>query len=254
MSEDTDIDILPPEMGEAVETKPKQRFGLPILLSAMFVASALGAGAMYFAANMLKTPAPNLSPLTASVETLKRENKTLKTQIAGLQSDIKAIPKAETVNLSVIKSRLENLEKIDPQTIDPDLIARLEALKSDGSEALDLSDILARIDALESRPATIMAAPVAARAEKPDTQAAMAFPAAKIMTVLDKAEASQGWLKKSLNKHISVQSEDNPRYLLELAVKNIEAENIEAAIAAFDKLPADAKAAGQDWRDSVESN
>jgi len=70
---------------------------------------------------------------------------------------------------------------------------------------------------------------------------------------LDKSEASEGWLKKSLKKHISVQSEDNPRYLLEIITRNIEDENIDAAISAFDKLPVEAKAAAVDWRESMES-
>jgi len=58
-------------------------------------------------------------------------------------------------------------------------------------------------------------------------------------------------LKRSLKKHISVQSDDNPHYLLEVIVQNIEDGNIEAALSAFDKLPDEAKAAAQAWRESL---
>jgi len=58
-------------------------------------------------------------------------------------------------------------------------------------------------------------------------------------------------LKRSLKKHISVQSDDNPHYLLELIVQSVEDGNIETAITAFDKLPDEAKAAGKTWRDSL---
>lgn len=208
---------------------------------------------MYFVTNMLKAPAPNLAPLTASIETLSAENKTLKAQVTRLQRDIKAIPKPETIDLSALETRLDRLETAEPQVLDPDLVTRLEALKEEGSDALDLSDILARIEVLETRPAmiTTLRAPEALTAPKAEVN--IAFPEAEILAVLDKAEETQGWLKKSLNKHISVQSEDNPRYLVELVVKNIETKNIDAAIAAFDKLPAEAKAAASDWRKTVES-
>lgn len=264
MNENTDVEIISPEAlepeVEPIEGKPRKRFGLAGVLLTAFLASASGAGAMYFAINMLKAPAPtvNLTPLTERVEALNSENKTLKAQIARMQRDIKAKPTPVAVDLSGIENRLKNLEATKPQVMDPDLIARLEALQEDGSEALDLSDILDRIEALELRPAQMIEVPVAAVVE-PEGAASLAavnipFPKANILGVLDKADSSQGWLKRSLNKHISVQSEDNPRYLVELIVENIEAGKLDAAIAAFDKLPIDAKAAASEWRNSVESN
>lgn len=264
MNENSDVEILPPEALEPelrqVEAKPRKRYGLVGLGVTAFLASAFGAGAMYLVAESLKTPAPtvNLAPLTEQVETLNAENKTLKAQLTRLQRDVKASPKSLAVDLSGIETRLERLEGAKPQAVDPDLIARLEALKESGSEALDLSDILARIEALETRLVENVAAPIEAVNERavPTAQAAaiIPFPKAKILAALDDADKSQGWLKRSLKKHISVQSEDNPRYLVELVSENVEAENLDAAIAAFDKLPPEAKAVATEWRNNVESN
>jgi len=245
MSEETDIEILSPE----IETFPRKRFGFPALLITAFLASGFGSGAMFFVSEMVKKPIPNLAPLTGKVEVLTTENKTLKAQIVRLQRDIKALPKPKVVDLSDIQARLEDLENAEAQPIDPDLVARLEVLKTEGSEALDLSDILARLEALENRP--IAAKPIIADTASETVN--IEFPTAAILAVLDKSEASEGWLKKSLKKHISVQSEDNPRYLLEIITRNIEDENIDAAISAFDKLPVEAKAAAADWRESMES-
>ncbi|MEP3890038.1 MAG: hypothetical protein ABJN69_06190 [Hellea sp.] len=260
MNETKDIEISQPEI-QNVETKPRKRFGAPLLLGAAFLASAFGAGAMYVAAELRKTPAPDLTPLTVSIDKLsadnkmlKADNKSLKAQLTRLQRDIKAASNPAVVDLSGVESRLDRLEAAEPQALYPDLIARLEALKEDGSEALDLSDILTRLEALEARPVLVASAPVETAIIMPQPIENIAFPEAKILAVLDKAEASQGWLKKSLNKHISVQSEGNPRFLVELVIKNIEAENFDAAIAAFDKLPAEAKAVATDWRKNIESN
>jgi len=38
---------------------------------------------------------------------------------------------------------------------------------------------------------------------------------------------------------------------VELIIQNIEDGNIEAALSAFDKLPAEAKVAGAQWRESL---
>ena len=247
MSEEAEIDVETAEL----EAEPRKRFGLPVLFGAALLALITGAGAMYGAAKSLQKPLPDMVPLTARIESLTSENKTLKAQVTRLQRDVKAIPKPASVDVSAIENRLERLEKSEPQAIDPDLIARLEVLKAEGgSEALDLSDILARLEALEARPI----APRPAAAASPQSTIDIPFPSAEVLAALDKAEASQGWLKKSLKKHISVQSDDNPRFLLESVVQNIEAGNKDAAIAAFDKLPAGAKAVASEWRQSVESN
>jgi len=246
MSEDPDIDIALPQE-EA--PKPERRIGIKTVGLGVIIASLLGAGGGAILSKMLQAPAADISPLTTHIEALQSENKTLKAQVARLQRDIKALPKPHAVNLVPIEGRLKALESAAPQDIDAELIARLEALKEEGSEALDLLDIMARIEALENRPASVMpvkVTPAFTAAATPDP-----FPEATVLAALETSEPSGGWLKRSLKKHISVQSDENPHYLVELIVQNMEDGNIEAALTAFDKLPADAKAAAAGWRESL---
>ena len=246
MSEDADIEITLPD-SEAV--KPQRQIGLKTLGLGVIIAALLGAGGGAMLSQTLQNPATDISPLATNIEALKTENKTLKAQITRLQRDIKALPKPAALDLSDIETRLKALEAAKPQAIDTDLIARLEALQKEGSEVLDLSDITARIEALEARPAPISSANIAPAPSR--AAITLPFPKAAILKALESSEPAGGWLKRSLKKHISVQSEDNPQYLVELIVQNIEEENIEAALTAFDKLPAEAKAAGAAWRASL---
>jgi len=246
MSEDADIEILPEPEEET--SKPELRVGFKTLGLGVIIASILGAGGGTMLSKMMQKPAVDISPLMTKLEALQSDNKALKAQVTRLQQDIKARPKPVAVDLTNIEARLAELESAEPQEIDTDLVARLEALKENGSEALDLSDITARIEALENRPSVISSnvAPTLS-----DVRAAEPFPEAAILAALDISEPSSGWLKRSLKKHISVQSGDNPHYLVELIVQNIEDGNIEAALTTFDKLPDEAKAAGQAWRESL---
>lgn len=249
MSENTDIEVM--SQDEEV-TKPVRHIGLKALGLGMIIAALLGTGGGAVLSKLLQKPAVNISTLTTTLGVLKSENKTLKAQVARLQRDIKTSPKPAAIDLSSIETRLGALEGAKPQVIDQDLLARLETLKEEGSEALDLSDIIARLEALETRPVSTATIPIVS--VQPHKSISETFPKAAILAAIEASEPSGGWLKRSLKKHISVQSEDNPRYLLELIAQNIKDRNIEAALAAFDKLPAEAKAAGQDWRESAIQN
>ena len=246
MSEDADIEIIPPE-GEDV--KPQRQIGVKALGLGVIIAALLGAGGGAMLSKTLQRPAVDISPLTTNIEALEVENKTLKAQLTRLQRDIKALPQPAAIDLSDIEMRLKTLETAKPQEIDTDLITRLEALQEEGSEALVLSDITARLEALETRPVTVSPANISPVQSKETTS--LPFPEAAILKTLESSQPTGGWLKRSLKKHISVQSEDNPQYLVELIVENIEDGNIEAAMAAFDKLPAEAKAVGAAWHASL---
>ena len=76
------------------------------------------------------------------------------------------------------------------------------------------------------------------------------FPKADILKALDEADASLGWVKRTINRNITVQTEDNPRYLVELIEVDLKAKDYSKAVAKFDKLPELAKIAGKDWRDA----
>jgi len=247
MSEDLDIEITPPS---EETSKPERRVGFKTLGLGVILASLFGAGGGAMLSQILQKPDVDISPLSKNIEALQTENTSLESQITRLQRDLKDLPKPKPVNLKAIQSRLGALENAKPQEIDPELVTRLEALKEEGSQALDLSDILARIEALENRPVAIAPA-VNVAPNISDVSSVEPFPEATILAALEASEPSGGWLKRSLKKHISVQSDENPHYLVELIVENIEDGNIEAALTAFDKLPDEAKALGQVWRDSL---
>ncbi len=246
IKEDADIEILPPQ---EVRSKPERRVGFKTLGIGVIIASLFGAGGGTLLSKTVQKPAMDIAPLTTSLEALNSENKTLKAQVSRLQRDVKALPKPAAIDLTTIEARLNALESAKPQKIDPELVARLEALNEEGSEALDLSDIMARIEALETRPP--VAAPANVVPVLSAVKTSVPFPEAAILARLETSQPSGSWLKRSLKKHISVQSDDNPHYLVELIVQNIEDGNIEAALTAFDKLPAEAKAAAQAWRESL---
>jgi len=275
MSETSEIEVASDEVMD-VEDKPKRSVGFKTLGIAALLAIILGAAGSAFISKTTAKSAPSLAPIHAKLEILTSENKALKDEIAKLQRRIKAIPKPASVDLSNIEFRLKGLETVKPQTIDTDLVERLEALKSEGSEALDLSDITRRLDSLETigvsdetreliqdlyeRVAEWEIRLEDARTRSTQTAAIPAikmpstidFPKASILAALEAGEPSAGWLQKTLKKHISVQSENNPHYLVELIEADIENSDMSAAITKFDKLPDEAKLAAQDWRSSLE--
>jgi len=280
---------------DAVETpaEPKRKFvGYKTLVFATLIAAALGTLGGGAISQFSASPVSDLTPLTAQLEKLASENQTLKARLSRFERDIKKPSPVQNIDLSVIQSRLAALEEADPPTlapaIDADILSRLEALQEDGSEALDLSAILGRLEKLEERPlqiaqtsegdqqalTEIIKSEILADAEFIETisvnqnkamitdadTAEMAspktpdipFPKTAILKALNEADASQSWLKRTLNKHITVQSEDNPRYLVELIELDINGENFSGAVTKFDKLPQTAKIAGKAWREAFE--
>lgn len=310
MIDETDIDARADEIDVEVLTKaedklvkPRRFIGYKTLGLATIIAALLGAGGGGVLSKVTAPSAPNLSPLKAQIETANSDNKALKAQLARLQQDMKkqgarqAKP-APKIDLSAIETRLLELENAKPQTIevatpiDPDLVTRLEALQSEGSDALDLSDILARLEKLETK--DTMESTLEPRLTPADREALLAalksdlmtdesfekgaaltppiqplnvnvlenvnvpdvlptFPKAAVLEALSEADKSS-WIKRTLNKRITVQSEDNPRYLTELIEQDLEAGHISDALTKFDKLPETAKSAAQDWRDAFKDN
>lgn len=281
MVDDIDIEELPEERYAAIDEealpapiKSQRLVGYKTLGLAMIVAALLGAGGGGILSKFAAPSAPNLSPLKAQIDTAVSENKSLKAQLARLQQDIKkqgGKATAPKIDLSGIEARLTSLESSEPQItelpIDPDLVARLEALQNEGSDALDLSDILARLERLETdREALLMdlksnletdesfgvGKTVSLQSSSADLvvpDVLPTFPKAAILVALSEADQSS-WLKRTLNKRITVQSEDNPRYLVKLIETDLEAGHISDALIKFDKLPQTAKSAAQDWRNA----
>lgn len=273
------------------ETKPRKCFGAPALMTSAFLSSVIGGGVVWLASQYYAPKAADMTPLQTRLETLSNdvaalnaENEKLKTSVSSLENAPKSMDVSGDVSapidLKPIEIRLAALEGAKPTEIDPELVTRLEALQSSGSEALDLSDILsrlddiektasekpdlpdvtgaelteltARLDALENRPVSLQPVATLTAVSMPVSNAAVPveFPTDMVLASLPK---EGGWFERSLKKHISVQSEENPRYLVELIQKNIETDDLDGARAAFDKLPPEAKAAAQAWRDSLKN-
>ena len=283
------------------EAKPRfvgyKTLGLATLLAAI-MGTIGGTGLSKFTTSS----GPDLASLNSQLEKVQSENQALKAQLTRLQSELKKPRSAAKVDLSGIQSRMAALEKTNAQIlktqnetstpkIDPDLVARLEALQEEGSPALDLSDIKTRLDKVETDASTAPSDLIDDRealiaqlkteiladetflqtltpiAEASNPNAAVIdksasdetlprgsvlppFPKASILRALDEADASLGWVKRTLNKNITVQSEDNPRYLVELIEMDLKSKDYSEALAKFDKLPELAKMAGKDWRDA----
>jgi len=251
---DPDEDMPAPDPVAQIESKAPKSVGYVMLgLATIFAALAGGIGGAVFSV-MTEQPAADLTEVKRELSLAQGENKSLKTQIAKLERDVKTIPVPKSIDLSAIRARLEILESAEAPVIDPDLVTPLESLQNEGSDVMDLSEIYARLEALETRPVKIET-PVAAITDIEAAPAidAPAFPKAEILAALDEQDKSKGWLKRTIDKNIFVQSEDNPRYLVELIEADITAGDIAAALAKFDKLPPQARFVAQDWRKAISS-
>jgi len=281
---------------ERYETSaPKTRsVGYKTLTLATLIAALLGTLGGGMMSKFTLPPASDLGPITSKIDNVTSENKAFKAQLSRLERDLKAKPMPATVDVSGITSRLTALENakaervdIASPVIDSDLVARLEALQEDGSEALDLSDIMKRLDKLETMSSEAMTAPTRDQSaliaqlksdiladdsflediteqasgvapslikvnEGVDKTKLLPFPKTAILDTLEKAEESQSWIKRTLNKHITVQSEENPRYLVELIEMDLKDGNFSEALVKFDKLPEPAKMTAKNWRDAFE--
>ena len=193
------------------------------------------------------------------------------------------------IDFSEFDLRLKALEDTEKQaeetpvpTIDPELLTRLEALQKEGSAVIDLSEINQRLDKAETQLSNLEKYDDAAlitkvksnlladetfrknrmvKAEVGENLIAREintpalplpeFPAQAILLALDETQISGNWLKKTINKRITVQSDDNPRYLVELIQLDLNEKNYSGAVVKFDKLPEAAKIPAQDWRQII---
>ncbi len=250
MSDEPEYEILPPEKAVESEPSPSRAVGFKTLGIATIIAALLGAGGGAGFSAMTEKPTADIAPLRADLNQAETANKNLKAQIVRLQQDIKAIPAPKSVNLTGIRARLEALETTETLIIDPDLVTRLEALKSEGGEIMDLADIYARLDALESQlvaaiqAAPPSAAPLIAKADIPP------FPKEVLLAALNEQDKTKSWIKRKISQNVIVHSDDNPRFLIKRIIENISSGDMEMAVHNFDKLPSDIQAAGKTWRNA----
>ncbi len=250
MSDEPEYEILPPEEVAESEPSPSRAVGFKTLGAATIIAALLGAGGGAGFSVITENPTADIAPLRADLNQAETANKNLKVQIARLQRDIKAIPAPKSVDVSGIRARLKALETAQAPIIDPDLVTRLEALKSEGGEIMDLADIYARLVALENQPVTAIqaappsTAPLTAKADIPP------FPKDAILAVLNEQDKTKSWIKRKISQNVIVHSDDNPRFLIKRITENISSGDMVMAVHNFDKLPSDIQAAGKTWRNA----
>ncbi len=200
-------------------------------------------------------------------------------RIAALES----APEPDMPNMTLVYDRLTALEEAEPPEINEDYVARLEALKADGfdatpppdlaelearlrsleSEAIARADIdpaedmsreiaalSARLDALEARPVAA-AAPVAAAPITLDPATLPRFPADRLRAGAAEA-AGEGFLRRSLSRHVRVKDEGSAEVLIGQVEDAMEAGDVRAAVVAFDRLPGGLRDLARGWRAEME--
>lgn len=153
-----------------------------------------------------------------------------------------------------VLERLAALESAEPLQTDPAIIERLTALENREfpviPEPVDLSPLLARLEALEQQSSSLRAEfddAVAKRAAVP----LPAFPRAEIVAAVSTiTEEDKGWIGRTLNKHVRVRDES-----LVLIVDDIEAlllqGNVDGALARVEDLPTEGREAAKAWVEAV---
>ncbi len=289
--------------------KPRRKYGKFALgftaLSALIIGGASGGGFVqyvmpYFTGTKANSPNPNtgpridLTPIEAQISRLTDKNTQIDTQISRLEAAYKRLDRlakdakpiaADPIDLSGLEIRLDALENAPQATpIDESLLARLESLQNEGSPALDLSDIEARLAELETQLASedipepirelvqdiyekqtetqleiealsdelkTQQAQLMPSADKPLALAVSDFPKRALLDALSQQSQKQPLLQRTLGKHIKIKDPADPAVLIEAIETALDEGNIEAARAQFDRLPPDIRLAGQAWRDAL---
>ena len=165
----------------------------------------------------------------------------------------------EWPDVSNLETRIESLESkpdAEIQTEVPaELIERLTALE-DNLESLQtdssateqigsvISDLEARLTALENRPAPTS---VVKRVS------ILAFPKDQLMDALE-ATKSGNLIEKTLSRHIRVKDANDPLTLIEGIETDLSGGDLTAALEKFKRLPAPVQSAGQAWYESVKAS
>ena len=124
----------------------------------------------------------------------------------------------------------------------------LESLQTDSSATEQIgsviSDLEARLTALENRPAPTS---VVKRVS------ILAFPKDQLMDALE-ATKSGNLIEKTLSRHIRVKDANDPLTLIEGIETDLSGGDLTAALEKFKRLPAPVQSAGQAWYESVKAS
>lgn len=208
----------------------------------------------------------------AEIGDIRKELSGLETRLsqASSETDIQSF-------ITGIEERLQTLENAPAPSlpdIDSDTLNALKAAQNDGFNWPETNEIDSQIANLNSKTVALEAEIVGLNAQieslegdleardaqpkivQPETDDVKSigpkFPKQALLNAARNRAESQGFLSRTLNKHVSVDSPDNPKNLIEKIETAYEKGDIYTAIKTFDRLPSDIRSAGQDWRDAAE--
>ena len=208
----------------------------------------------------------------AKIDDIRQELSGLETRLsqASSETDIQSF-------ITGIEERLQTLENAPAPSlpgIDPETLSALKAAQIDGFNWPETNEIDSQIANLNSKTEALEAQIVGLNAQieslegeleareaqpkivQPETDTAKSigpeFPKQALLNAAKNRAESQGFLSRTLNKHVSVDSPDSPKNLIEKIETAYEKGDIYTAIKTFDRLPSDVRSAGQDWRDAAE--
>lgn len=208
----------------------------------------------------------------AEINDIRQELSGLKTRLSQTSSETEI-----QSFITGIEERLQTLENAPAPSlpdIDSDTLNALKAAQNDGFNWPETNEIDSRIAKLNSKTEGLEAQIVGLTAQieslegdleareaqprivQPETDTVKSigpeFPKQALLNAARNRAESQGFLSRTLNKHVSVDSPDSPKNLIEKIETAYEKGDIYTAIKTFDRLPSDIRSAGQDWRDAAE--
>jgi len=271
---------------EDAPVKERRGLGLVPVLGLSLIAAVAGAVGGAYGTHYLFRPA-NVDELRAGLQTdftrLEAETQNaiadIRQTVAEFENRIAEVkPDAKFGGaLDAVDDRLQALENAPAPNfpeIDPETLSAIQAAQEDGfswpsTEAIENSilelasvtdSLEARLDGLNAQ-VTSLETELRTQADRPQLVQKSAEPAAAVepdfpkealLNAANTRADSQGFLSRTLNKHVSVDSPDSPKSLIEKVETAYEKGDIYTAIKTFDRLPSDIRSAGQDWRDAAE--
>lgn len=284
--DDIEVEYLEPETveEEIFEHQRKSGVGFIPILGVGVAAAILGAvggafGAQYFA------PKPDLSAVQTQIERAVADVKDMnEKEVAGLKKTVQTLRQQtienmdngskdiETSNqLSELEARLSSLENTPAPTlpdISPETLSALQSAQADGftwpdTDELEteLSDVKAELALLKTEINELQTQSFKIDEVVTDQIVAqglvieeVSFPMDNLLAAVKTDNEEQGFLARTLNKHVKVKEADDPVILIEQISNAIDNNDMKTAITNFDKLPEDLRNIAQDWRNSVQVN
>lgn len=169
---------------------------------------------------------------------------------------------------------LENAPEPSVSDVDPETIRALKAAQKDGFKWPETKTIVAGITELKTETARLAAQMESIKTDietvetkledvstapeqtleqtvsetEPAQAVGPAFPKQALLNAAKARADSQGLFARTLHKHITVDSPDSPKNLIEKTETAYAKGDVYTAIKTFDRLPSDIRTAGQDWR------